>query len=303
MSARAALSFCGWRLFSAIPLPELLPWSGPADASEISLDLKDMAVPPEGTGPGSVRVTKSSACIVTIPGLVVFRVDPGGHKIAVSCAHGADPLLVRSVFYGTVLAVICYKRDLLPIHGACVRVGDNAIIFSGDSGAGKSTLATALALRGHPLRCDDISPVDWNLPIPKTFSAVRRTKLLSDSIKTFALDEGVVYTRAAQGIKGHFGFAEIRTDPVDVLPVSAIYAVGKPESDRVSRVRMDGRAAVTFLRSQVYRAPVGSCLGKGGAIFSGICSLVSSTPVYRLLRPNDLSRIYETVDFLEEAHL
>jgi len=59
-----------------------------------------------------------------------------------------------------MLAILCHKRRLLPIHASCVQIGDRAIAFAGPSAAGKSVLAAAFMQASFPLLADDLIAVD-----------------------------------------------------------------------------------------------------------------------------------------------
>jgi hypothetical protein len=70
------------------------------------------------------------------------------------------PLTVEdfsTYFLGPVMGFVLRRRGLTALHASSVCVGGHAIAMSGEGAAGKSTTAGALALRGVPVLCEDIS--------------------------------------------------------------------------------------------------------------------------------------------------
>lgn len=214
-------------------------------------------------------------------------------------------MLLRAYLFGSVLALPCYLRGLFPLHGSCVLLDDEAVIFSGPSGAGKSTLATALAQRGHPLLCDDVCAIDLSNPRwPMLRPAFPRVKLLPDAIDCFQLGEAVLYSHSMQGPKGHFGMAAMQTVEAiqQPVPLGAIYALDTPAGDRVSRSPFWGKDAFIFIESQAHRGWMGRNLGLHGQLFGHIATLATTVPVYRLDRPCDLDRVGEVACLIESEH-
>ena len=222
----------------------------------------------------------------------------------VHVAEGADPLQVRNFLYGSGLAALCFRHGYLPLHGSAVQIGGHAVIFSGRSGAGKSTLAAALARRGHRLLCDDVCALDFSGgTVPLLRAAFPRVKLMADAMDRFGLEAATVYTRAALGLKGHFGMVSMEEgDQVASLPVAAIYRLREPGTGAIEGHLLPPAQAFSFLRSQVHRSRLGLLMGYAPRSFRQVGAIASTLPVYTLQRPKDLDRLDETVAFLEQRH-
>ena len=63
-------------------------------------------------------------------------------------------------FLGPVMGFVLRHRHMTCLHASGVQLQDRAVLFSGDAGDGKSTTAAALALRGAPVLCEDIVPLE-----------------------------------------------------------------------------------------------------------------------------------------------
>jgi hypothetical protein len=296
---------CGWRVESAIPLPELPTWSEAQEWNTdeaIQIELQEPSLDDIAAG---FCTNSEDGVSLRVKGVAGFRVNSGADHVAVQPEEGVDPLLLRSHLFGSVLAILCYRRGLFPLHGSCVLLDGEAVVFSGASGAGKSTLATALARRGHPLLCDDVCAIDLSNPRrPMLRPAFPRVKLLPDAIDCFQLGEAVTYSQSAQGSKGHFGMAAMHTLEAIQQPVrlGAIYALDKPAGDRASRSPLWGKDAFVFIESQAHRGWMGRNLGLHEQLFGHIAILAAKVPVYRLDRPCDLNRVDEVACLVESEH-
>jgi len=290
---------------SAIPLPELMAWNGMQEGKAertIRIELQEAA---QAECAADFYVDSENGVSLRVKGVAGFRVSPEGDHIAVQPEEGVDPMLLRAYLFGSVLAILCYRRGLFPLHGSCVLLDDKAVIFSGVSGAGKSTLATALARRGHPLLCDDVCAIDLSNPRrPMLRPAFPRVKLLPDVINRFQLGEAVTYSQSMRGQKGHFGMAAMQTVKAihEPVPLGAIYALDAPAGDRARRSRMPGKDAFIFIESQAHRGWMGRNLGLHEQLFGHIAILAATMPVYRLDRPCDLDRVDEVASLVESEH-
>ena len=296
---------CGWSVKSAIPLPELTAWSGAQEWNAegiIRIVLQESSL--DNGAPG-FSTNSEGGVSLRVKGVAGFRVNSGGDHVTVHPEEGVDPLLLRGYLFGSVLAILCYRRGLFPLHGSCVLLDGEAVIFSGASGAGKSTLATVLARRGHPLLCDDICAIDLSNPRrPMLRPAFPRVKLLPDAINCFQMGATTTYSQAAQGTKGHFGMAAIQ--PMEAIqqpvPLTAIYSLDTPAGDKVGRSLLQGKSAFVFLEGQAHRGWMARNLGLHSQLFGHIAMLAAAVPVYRLDRTWALDRIDEVACLVEAAH-
>ena len=304
--AHGPYALCGWRVRSEVPLPELSPWDPSIlPARELSIHLRDVPAPPEG----HFALTAAGDILLHVPGQ--FRIEIPAAKandadeVRVRLEQDADPVLVRSFLYGTVLAALCYRRGLLPLHASSVQMNGAAVIFSGPSGSGKSTLATALARRGHRLLSDDVCAIDLRDPAqPLLWPAIARVKLRADAIDAFELGPAAVYTRAGREEKGHFGMAadwDAVADPSPV-PIAAIYALDTVDELAPGRRSLSGRDRFLFLAGQAHRGAVAQALGLERSLFEQLTALARAVPTYQLLRPRSLEALDPLADYLETAH-
>ena len=155
---------CGWRVRSEIVLPELHPWQGDP-AAGVDLVIRLGAVPDRLDNPIHVgallQIGDDGACRHEIEGVATFHLDAAARVITVHPALSATDPAIRAFLFGTTFSLLCYRRGLLPLHAACVKVdgqnGPGVIALAGPSGVGKSTLAAAFRRAGHQVLGDDIA--------------------------------------------------------------------------------------------------------------------------------------------------
>jgi hypothetical protein len=295
-------ALCGWRVASELPLPELSPWSGTAwDGRVLCVEVSDEPLAESASG---FTLLPDGGVLLCIPGTARFVIEAAGGRVTVHSAQDADPLLLRSYLYGSVLAVLCYQRGLFPLHSSSVLLEEAAVVFSGPSGSGKSTLATALARRGHALLSDDVCAIDTTNPARSMlWPAFARVKLLPDAIANFDLGAATAYSRAALGTKGHFGVSSFPASAAlnRAIPIAAIFALNAPSGDGVHCARLPGKDAFLFLNGQAHRRHIGRRLGFDDQLFHHAATLASAVPVYRLDRPAALERLDETAVLIEDT--
>lgn len=191
----------GWRVQSALPLPELLPWQGDARAPDVVIELG--AVPPVDPRlpclvPG--LEIRPDGVRLAIPAVAEYWVE-AGRRVIVQPILPQDTAQIRLFLLGTVLAILCFQRGLLPMHASAVDIGGRALLVSGASGAGKSTLAAALSARGYRLLSDDVCA----LALPEgqplaVLPAFPRVKLAPDSADRLQIPtEGLERIRGGTG--------------------------------------------------------------------------------------------------------
>lgn len=196
---RADRMICGLRVRSELVLPDLLPWTGDDRAAD--LVIRWGTVPDrleDGPTPQPlVQVAKDGRCRFALSAVAAYLVSADGRDIVIAPADGASETAIRTFLFGTVFAIVCHRRGLLPVHACCLRVGDKAVAFAGDSGVGKSTLAATLWQRGYPLLADDVTVLDMAAPDgPLVLPTFPRIKLWRDSLNRLGLTpEGLAAVR------------------------------------------------------------------------------------------------------------
>lgn len=245
---------CGWRVRSDLPLPELLPWSGDIQAP-VDLQIELGAVEARLADPqyegALLQLGADGTCRFAIESVASYRIAADGRSIRVQPRSPADFPAVRAFLFGTVFAIACQRRGVLPLHACCVRLpspqGPVAVAFSAPSGIGKSTLASAFMRQGYAILADDVTVLSLDkargvLALP----SFPRVKLWEDAMSQFAYGMSGA-ERVRQGMNKFSVGLEMEHFAGDApLRLAALYHL-----ERVEDARHAGLEAVAGLPASI----------------------------------------------------
>ena len=89
----------------------------------------------------------------------LFFVDGAAKRVWGTCPPPLTLEDAATYLLGPVMGFLLRRRSVLALHASAVCIGGQAVALCGESQAGKSTTAAALALRGVPVLCEDITPL------------------------------------------------------------------------------------------------------------------------------------------------
>jgi hypothetical protein len=283
---------CGWRVRSAVPLPEAMPWIGDGRSPDVRIRFgaAPALVDPVLHGSGPVQVGADGVCRFGIKQVASFLVV-GGSEVIVEPHGPLDAPEFRAWLLGPVLGMLCHQRGLFPLHAACLRLGTGAVALTGRTGTGKSTLAAALVRRGHALLADDISVIDPTAHDgPRVLPSFPRLKLWDDVLQSLNVPlDGM--PRANSG-KRKFHFYQAGSfDPSDVR-LRAIYVLNRPTASEGHDIRpISGPDTAAMLSREIYRRPIGFALGRKVALLTETLRIAAAVPIFRLPLRHDLSSL------------
>lgn len=289
-------SVFGWHIRSGLPIPDLLPWQSEGRDADVTIEVGPVPpVTPDLTsfspavqiGPAGVRVS--------IPAVADYWVE-AGKRIIVDPSLPLDAPDIRVFLLGTVLAVLCFQRGVLPLHASAVDIGGRVLLISGMSGAGKSTLAAALSARGYRLLSDDLCALEVREGQPlRVLPAFPRVKLWRDSAERLHVAFAGLERSREELEKYHVPLAEELFQPTALPPAHVILLEieRKPEEHPPRRL-----VGVQALRRHdlVHRWRLGKALGYQALIFQAMARLINAVPVMEVTRSDDLADLPALVD-------
>ncbi|MCI0435348.1 MAG: hypothetical protein L0271_17155 [Gemmatimonadetes bacterium] len=146
----------GLRLKSQVELEDLGS-TGPVIAGPpVSIVLGPVPDPPaDASEVGPTLHVHQGDVTLGVPGLARFLIRDG-REVIIAPDAGTSTIDFAPMLTGSVLALVCHQRGLLPVRASAVQVQDGGVLFVGPPCVGKSTVAAALCGRGHPLIADDL---------------------------------------------------------------------------------------------------------------------------------------------------
>jgi hypothetical protein len=242
---------CGWRVASAVPLPDLPRWQGDGRAPDVTIALGEVPTfeAPIATTP-LVQIDDAGRARFGVEGVADYLIEEG-RRITIAPVLPADSSDIRLFLLGSGLGYLCHQRGVVPLHAATVEIDGEAVAFSGPSGAGKSTLADAFARRGHRVLSDDVSPVDLTQGV--ILPSLQRIRMWADSLDNAGFDTTAL-ERCRIGLEKYSRSLKDAAQ-AEALPPRAIFHLRRHAEKRggASFRRLRGRAAAEQFRRQVYR--------------------------------------------------
>ena len=287
----------GWRVRSAVPLPELPAWTVDDRAPDIEIEL--------GTVPAATADWKTFSPLIHLASpdrvrLAIARVASywveGGRRVIVEPHLPVEAPAIRLFLLGTVLAILCYQRGLVPLHASAVEVPGGALLMSGRSGLGKSTLAAMLVARGHRLIADDVCVLDLGAgDDPLIRPVLPRLKLWQDAAQAMAVSTDGLEQVRDQALKFSLPVAEgrFRSEPIRAAHIVLL----RPSrlSPAISATPLAPIAAIES-GQLFYRRRLAEALGGRALLFRARIALGRFVPITELSRPDDLGALPALAD-------
>ena len=237
--------------------------------------------------------------LLRIPGVATYYVHDGV-EIIINRDVGAPELDVRAYLMGSLFAVLCHQRGLLPLHASAISTPRGAVAFLGASGAGKSSIAAFLAQRGHHVLADDICLVDPSVPRD------RRVLPVAPWLKLWS------GTLDAMGESSR-GLSRIFSDDEKYRYVLQQHEAPAPLAELILLQRTEDRAETSFeqlapvhalhaVLDQTYQAWLVRATGRTDRYFLRCGEALHGVRVTRMRRPWGFDAMEATLKALE-AHL
>jgi len=296
-----AYTLCGWRVASEMPLPDLMKWTGDDRSAELTVRLGEAPplADPVDDGP-LLQIGADGICRFAIAGVAAFRVDAEGREITVEPYVAIDTPDIRVFLFGTVFAIVCFRRKLLPLHASAVRIGGKAMAFSGPSGCGKSTTAASFFKRGYAVVSDDVAVIEPDAPGgPRLLPGFPRLKLWHDVMNGFGFGtSGLEHTR---GELDKFHLPVEKAFAAAPLPLAAVYHLGEALDAQQEEVKpLHGVDAFLALERGVYRRKLGYKIMGAPAMFALSSRVAAAVDSARLVRRISFARAEEIVDAMAQ---
>jgi len=286
----------GLRVDSVLEFPELLPGSGPPDASirygDVPLSLHD---PLEQN---AFFEAKPGHFLLKLDGIARFLVSEG-KQILIDRSPDSRDDEIRLFLLGSALGALLHQRGVLPLHGSAIATEKGAVVFVGGSGNGKSTLAGVFQKRGYSVLADDVSVISfddrkraWVLP------AYPQINVWEDAAQMLNRETASL-PRVRPGVE-KYGLRIRESFAQEPVALSSVYVIdlGKEQVGVVEAVR--GLRKMQMFVEHTYRPMILGGLGRWRDHFKLAEMAANSAPVRRVMRCPDQPLSQRPADLLEE---
>ena len=202
---------------------------------------------------------------------------------------------------GPVLGFILRRRGILALHASCFCYRGHAFAVSGGPQSGKSTTAAALAVRGLPILCEDITALREQEGNFLASPGYPRVNLWPDSAASLGESATDLPRITPNWEKQYLPLNEGRASfECHARPLAAVYIIAPREAgDAAPRIeRIGPRHAMLLLVQNTY---MNYLLEKTqrAAEFDALVQLVSRVTLRRLVPRSELASMNAVSDLLE----
>lgn len=220
----------------------------------------------------------------------------GGKEILYIPPPDRDENVVIAPLLGVVLGTLLHQRQVFTLHASAINYNGSAVAFVAHKGTGKSTTCANMYNRRYSLVTDDVLAVrfdeDGGFHVEPAFPTM---KLNPDAVELIG-EEPQELDRIAQSYeKRYFSAAEQFTQ--NSLPLGTIYVLENGDDFAVQE--LDQKDAFMQMLEHSYVARFFGRLAAGKEHFRDCERIAKNVRIKRLVRPRDLSRMQEYLDFIE----
>ena len=224
-----------------------------------------------------------------------------GKEIIVEPIRDASMQIVRLPLLSSVLAMVMHQRQHLVFHASAVAINDQAAIFLGFKGQGKSTMVATLCGQGHHLLTDDVTALVQRDPSSYAIlPGYPQIKLYPEAAKASLGDNPETLSRIHPDVE-----KLVRPIPESFwktpLPLKRMYILAQGSMPKIER--LDPQAAIAQLIGNSYIPYLleQQFLQSADAAWHirQCASIFQSVPVYKLVRPRDLTLLPKIAQMVE----
>jgi len=229
-----------------------------------------------------------------------FVVDGSATQIWGTAGESQTMEDLSTYFLGPVMGFILRKRGVTALHASAFGVEGKAILLTGDAGAGKSTTAAALALRGVPVLCEDIAPIEQEGGDFSVELGHPRICLWPDSVEMLMGRPDALPRLTPNWDKCYLPLDGVRAShEPQKRPLGAVYILA-PREMSGDAPRIEDVSSRDVLVDLVQNTYMNWFLDRGqrAAEFELLSHLVSQIPVRRVVPHRDPARIGALCDLI-----
>lgn len=224
-----------------------------------------------------------------------------GIQVTIQPKEGTHKDVIRSLFMAWGLGALLHQRNVFPLHGSVISLGNACVAFCAPSGTGKSSLAALLVKRGYTLLDDNIAAIRFidgaYMVYPGTSVIKFPLDVLKKSGDSFArlgtfqsfLDKSVVVMR--------------QDFPVYPQPLRKVYVLTRSGQPGFALSPLSGDSRFDSLMKNTFCPQFLRGMNKYSQHFRTVRSLANQLPMVGVQLPDWPTPYADVADVLEQDFL
>jgi hypothetical protein len=213
-----------------------------------------------------------------VEGYGSFAVDPDAPSVGLPT--GGDDAVRREERLWGIPAMLCFlRRGDLPLHGAAVDIGGEAVLLAAPGYFGKTTLAAGFDAAGYRVLSEDVSCLRLSSEEAAVVPGPAMLRVREDVAGRLELPRASAVARSDNRI--HFSLDPDRRGDSTPVPLRAVILLRSADNG-ISLERVEATAALRDLWPLSFRLPTAADRTR---CFEGITQLAASVRIWNLVRP------------------
>ena len=272
----------GINIASEIECPELLEGGDPVD---VQISIGEVPETLEGDYVSGRKFYAKPDQLLIHTNTIAKILVSEGKRIVVEPRPGAEDYEVRLLLLGWGLGGLLQQRELLPLHAAAVKIGQESLLFCADPQVGKSTLTAAFVQKGYKFLDDNIVALQNIDSFPQVIPGYPNIKLWGDAMVRLDLKHAILQPVRPNITKYALDFRDMFHDAP--IPIGGIYILTRTSDTVIGLNSLSGSEKFTALLEQIFCRRFMGGLGKEESLFKSLVNLVKKIEVKQVHLPEN----------------
>lgn len=224
-----------------------------------------------------------------------------GSQVTIQPAEGTHEDVIRSLFMAWGLGALLHQRNIFPLHGSVISLGNACVAFCAPSGTGKSSLSALFVKRGYTLLDDNIAAIRCIDGEYMVYPGAPVIKFPRDVLEK----SGDSFTSLGtfQPFMDKYAVVVRQDFPVNPQPLKKVYVLTRSGQPGFALTPLNGAARFDSLMKNTFCPQFLRGMNKFPQHFSTVRSLANQIPMVGVQLPDWPTPYADVADVLEQDFL
>lgn len=224
-----------------------------------------------------------------------------GNQVTIQSREGTHEDVIRSLFMAWGLGALLHQRNVFPLHGSVISLGNECVAFCAPSGTGKSSLAALFVKRGYTLLDDNIAAIRFVDGAYMVYPGAPVIKFPLDVSK----ESGDFFASFGtfQPFLDKYAVAVRQDFPVNPQPLKKIYVLTRSGQPGFALSPLNGASRFDSLMKNTFCPQFLRGMNKYSQHFRTVRSLANQIPMVGVQLPDWPTPYADVADVLEQDFL